>query len=341
MERDVASSSLPISKQARLLEVAARPPSKRSRSNSTLPESCSYCVHNSDTASSTWPPPSSSPLTATLPPPKHVRALASSNASTSANTVMGTAPNGGPRSDININNNSTTTTTTTIPELPDEVLVAVLRFVPSAATLWGLRAVCRRWRGIIDTQSSVWRDVSFKGLLLTRPVVISPVTITISSTSYIKPNPCKVLTLGPRRGASAVHMAAKAGNPWANFLSTCLFDAVPLKALTVAQPLANRLVTEKCADSAWIFETRERAPVDTNGWVVIHAARRGPQEFARGALVGMMRVSAPCTASGNGWRWKIEEKVKLSLPLRCAGYVGIWSLSRPLTEILIRALHTQ
>lgn len=342
-------ANLPVKKQARALDVQSRPPSKRWRSNSNTPESCAYCADASPSSSiSLSSAPSPSENAQQLVDLSDITTVASSTAA-DANTVVRTAANASPRWNNNNKNNNIFTISNgydsnknkkaATPELPDEVLVAVLRFVPSAATLWSLRAVCRRWRNIIDTRSSVWRDVSFKGLLLNRPVVISP--------SPSSNNTCntKVLTLGPRQGATAVHLAAGAGNEWASFLSMCLFDCVPLKALTVVQPVANSLVSD---NNYRRFETRERPNNNINnnnvecghGWVVIHAARRGPQEFPRGALVGMIRVGGT-VQNGNQWIWKIEETVKLVKPLRCAGYVGLWSLSRPLTEILVRALHTQ
>lgn len=169
--------------------------------------------------------------------------------------------------------------------------------------------------------------------------------------------PTKVLALGPRHGSSAVALAATAGNEWASFLLICLFGSVPLKALTVGQPLANSLVCDDGDGNRRRFETRERPPNqdniisssseqepsnnDKHGWVVIHAARRGPQDLPREALVGMMRVNGGVQNANNQWCWNIVEKVKLKHPLRCAGYVGLWSLSRHLTEILVRALYTQ
>lgn len=241
----------------------------------------------------------------------------------------------------------------TPPDLPDEVLVAVLRLVRSAGALWKLRGVCRRWRRVIDAHRDVWRTASFRGALLPRPVILrvcehptSPLAVAEHEYDCKRPGPGKdgggngtrtyTLELGARHGRGAVVAAAAAGNEWARFLEACLYNACPLKALTVVQPVASGLV-----HAARRFETREAPPSAAHGWVAVHAARRGPDDMPRGAVVGMVRVSESHQCPDGLWSWAIDRNIALKNPLRCAGYVGLWPLSAHLTEILVRALHTQ
>lgn len=237
---------------------------------------------------------------------------------------------------------STTSTAATRLDLPDEVLVTVLRFVRCAASLWRLRAVSRRWRRVIDGHDIVWRSASFRGAQFARPVRLSLVSGCKSR---------RALTLGARRGRAIVTKAAAAGNEWACFLAATLFHAHPLHALTVAQPVASVLVR-----SARRFETRESPPWRGDGvpgaWVAVHAARRvapglSPAQIAvlpRGAIVGLVHVRS-ATACGSEvaplWAWHIDRNIALRKPLRCAGYVGVWTLSTHLTEFCVRALHMQ
>ena len=306
----------------------ARPPAKRCRSSTcaAVSPSYSFCTTTVDcTAPSLtsvnvsrfdFPPTVTTDVNKLPPPPRSCNIppdLSLSTVTTPNNDVCDTAMT------TEMNMTTTTATITCTPELPDEVLVSVLRFVRHAGVLWRLRWVCRRWRRVIDTNCSVWKDASFKGMLFTRPVVLAQKS---------------KLALGPRVGRAAIQHAAKFGNEWAIFLNRCLFqrDTAQLQALTIAQPVASSLVS-----GTESFDTRESAP---NGWVVVHAARRGPADLPRGALVGMVRVDGGHQVDGN-WRWHIDRHIRLAKPLRCAGYVGLWPLSTHLTELLIRGLHIQ
>lgn len=247
--------------------------------------------------------------------------------------------------------NAVVSTTAVRLDLPDEVLVSVLRFVQCAASLWRLRGVCRRWRRVIDSHDAVWRSASFRGAQFARPVRLARSTGPPDGKVAHR----TALALGTRSGRAAVLKAAGAGNEWARFLRSVLFRGCPLYAVTVAQPVASALVR-----SARRFETRETPPWQRNGnniadggaWVAVHAARRvaaglSPAQMAalpRGAVVGLVHVCG-ATACGSDaaplWAWHIDRNVSLRKPLRCAGYVGVWTLSAHLTEFFVRALHMQ
>ena len=305
-----------------------RPPAKRCRGNATPP--CSYCTLVPEYCDSVVASPVNLPPTIrNKSPVLHEKQAIPPDLTPSTVTTPSNHPEEDKDDDVPILDltpstratmlETTTPTSTPTPELPDEVLVAVLRFVRNAGVLWRLRSVCRRWCQVIDAHSSVWKDATFKGLQFTRRVVVRPKS---------------KLGLGPRLGRAAIGHAARCGNEWAGFLQQCLFErgGAPLQALTVAQPAASRLVR-----GARSFDTREPPPA---GWAVVHAARRGPADLPRGALVGVVRVRA-ATRLHAAWRWHLDRHVPLSKPLRCAGYVGLWPLSAHLTELLIRGLHSQ
>lgn len=276
-------------------------------------------------------------------------------------------------------------------ELPDEVLVSVLRFVRSASGLARLRAVCKRWRSVIDANPAVWRSASFRGAQFSRPVM--------TDNDKIRKGGKVALCLGERCGKSAVELAANAGNEWALFLKDVVFDGRPLRAITVVQPMASLLVSGERSLETRSFPPWGDSPCSGCGsacsarcacngmnchhqhrgrrgcWVAIHAARRPNAAAAehfplnayeisklpRGAVVGMVhvagakRLSANYSAmnigsdeggvmnstGGGNWTWCIDRAVSLQKPIRCAGFLGLWTLSQYLTEVLVRALHTQ
>lgn len=228
-------------------------------------------------------------------------------------------------------------------DLPDEVLVLVFRSVHSASSLARFRGVCRRWRGVIDATPLVWRAASFRGARFAAPVECAK--------DFPKESACSAqarrmrLRLGERPGRRAVSLAAAAGNEWALFLRAAVFDAVPLRAVTVYQPTASGLVLGTVNAL-----TLPHPPAGAGGWVAVHAARALPAADAgalpRGALVGLVRVrKATCVDSAGAgrpeWAWEIDRHVKLVKPMRCAGFHGLWTLSGCMMELFVRALHMQ
>lgn len=228
-------------------------------------------------------------------------------------------------------------------DVPDEVLVQVLRCVRSASALARLRAVCKRWCRVIDATPAVWRAVSFKRVDLSRGVV----------------SRAGELALGERRGRAAVALAAVAGNEWARFLKSVLFDACVLSAVSAPQPVASLLVAGRRRTV-----TREFPPcaAATRGgvWVAVHAARASgaatggiygadadgsadctSAALPRGALVGMVHVRDARRTSSTSWMWNFDRAVTLRRPIRCAGSIGLWGLSPFLTEMLVYSMHTQ
>ena len=228
-------------------------------------------------------------------------------------------------------------------QLPDEVLVSIFRFIPSASNLASLRAVCRHWCYVIDHTPQVWRTVSFKHARFSKPVLRFGTR----------------LFLGPRSGRRAITMAARSGNEWARFVKTTLFDCNTLRAVTTPQPMASQLVTGHSAMHVrpyppWLGH---RPPCHDGVWVAIHASRRNPTidptprcqaslPLPRGAMVGIVHVShAICTKPegerGANWVWNIDRAVPLKRPIRCAGFVGLWSISAFLTDLLVNAMQNQ
>lgn len=160
----------------------------------------------------------------------------------------------------NHNHNMTNNHTRRKIELPDEVLVAVFSFVRRASSLAQLRAVCKQWCTVIDTTPAVWRRVSFRNAIFGRCVETN----------------CDRLILGKRAGARAVTLAARAGNEWACFLHSVLFQSRALCAVTTPQPVASMLVRGERAVHERAFppwQDREQ-PKKGGTWVAIHAARR-------------------------------------------------------------------
>jgi hypothetical protein len=162
------------------------------------------------------------------------------------------------------------------------------------------------------------------------------------------------LALGPRLGYSLVCRAAAAGNEWAAFLRDTLFDRLVLRAVTLTADLAAALVGGEVAalrPPASISYVTSLTPArvttlaDTRnarhpappapGWMAVHAARvRGRS----GALMGIVYVRK---RRDSDLKWRVTRAVSLDRPISCAGYIGLWTMSDCLTEILIRALHCQ
>lgn len=257
-----------------------------------------------------------------------------------------------------------------LPQLPDEVVVSILRFIPLATTLARLRAVCTQWQRVIDTTPPVWRHVSFRRAMFTSRV----------ARTTIAPY---ALYVGPPSGQAAVELAARSGNEWARFLHAVVFRGEGLRAFTAGQPLASMLVAGDVAVCERGFPPA-RVTSETEGecnvrdaWVAVHAARRSLREgedvamavgrddaggrgvvgttrgdvanWPRGAIVGLIHVSDAVHADGaradggNGgkWIWRIDRAVSLNKPIRCAGFMGLWKTSRMLTELLVAAMHQQ
>lgn len=239
-----------------------------------------------------------------------------------------------------------------IPSLPDEVLNCILRFIPTATGLAKLRLVCRQWRDLIDTTPSIWRSASFRHTRFGRRV---------ESQNGI-------LTLGDVCGRRVIEIAAKSGNEWGRFLHRTLLETGNLQAFTVPQPLATLLVAGKIARTERAYPPwgHRKQPNSNNAdiWLAVHAARRGPvampADFAggstcrmedgrvwpRGAVVGLIHVVKAYMLSKDGhenfrWIWHIDRAVGIRRPLRCAGFMGVWSMSTILTELIVSAVHNQ
>lgn len=132
------------------------------------------------------------------------------------------------------------------PALPDEVLVCIFQFIPTATGLARLRLVCSQWRQVIDETPVVWRWVSFRKTCFTRRVISHPYS--------------KQLGLGPIPGARAISIAARSGNEWARFLFSALFSpSYSLHAFTAPQPLASLLVLGRIARTECAFPPRTSA----------------------------------------------------------------------------------
>lgn len=243
------------------------------------------------------------------------------------------------------------------PDLPDEVLVSIFRFVDHASRLANLRTVCQQWRRVIDDSPTVWRAVSFKNARFIADVVCTGTH----------------LTLGPRPGRAAVSLAARSGNEWARFLKRVLFERKPLSAVTMPQPAATRLVSAKVAlyerpFAPWAPDSLAHVAHPDGVWVAVHAARRSadhsddenaadvhapllqnshlnnmlPLPLPTGAMVGMVHVrEAFQNPNSAAWVWRIDRAVSLRRPVRCAGFVGLWNVSGFLTDLLVNAMHSQ
>jgi F-box-like len=162
------------------------------------------------------------------------------------------------------------------------------------------------------------------------------------------------LALGPRPGYSQLCRAAAAGNEWAAFLRETLFEQCKLRALTLSaelatalvcggvaalRPPANVLCTSSVSAACLTFmadgRSAPQAAPCAPGWIAVHAARaRG----RGGALLGIVFVQK---RSESDMKWRVTRAVSLERPIWCAGYVGLWTMTDYLTELLIRALHTQ
>lgn len=243
---------------------------------------------------------------------------------------------------------------TGVPSLPDEVLVSIFRFVPTAEALARLRTVCVQWCQVIDGTSSVWRGASFRGAAFSRRVQLHA--------------PSRQLQLGPVPGTKAVSIAARSGNEWAQFLYNTLFGFQVLHAITVPQPLASLFVDGRIARAERAFppyscqQAGMRRTSDI--WIAVHAARDGTtvlplplvdvaacrveigDDWPRGAVVGVIHVTHAVRIPGeytarDRWMWYIDRAVSLKKPLRCAGFLGVWPVSNVLTDLLIHSLHNQ
>lgn len=71
-------------------------------------------------------------------------------------------------------------------------------------------------------------------------------------------------------------------------------------------------------------------------------------ELPRGAMVGIIHVRDAFRANEVGgassapkWIWQIDRAVSLKKPIRCAGFLGLWSISSFLTDLLVNAMHSQ
>lgn len=155
------------------------------------------------------------------------------------------------------------------------------------------------------------------------------------------------LELGRRVGRKAVSIAARAGNEWASFVKLALFDGHCLRAVTKGQPIASRLVggdlsVLKSSFPPWPLGARaELGPLGR--WVGVHAARSDmcDPDLPKGAVVGIVHVRHAVRVANDAWVWTIDRAVQLKRPIRCAGFVGLWSFSPFLTDLLVHAMHTQ
>lgn len=250
------------------------------------------------------------------------------------------------------------------PQLPDEVLVSIFRFIPTAGTLARLRSVCRQWCRIIDTTPHVWRNTSFRHATFAQRVEQSTTT--------------SELMLGMTPGSRAVTIAARSGNEWALFLHRVMFQFDTLHAFTAQQPLASFLVSGRIARTErayppWamalggVDDQRVGRVHEAGGWIAVHAARHVSAnvtmpndlvvdgvdcrsdikgDWPRGALVGLVHVAHAVRAASQAgrrpqWVWQIDRAVSLKKPLHCAGFIGLWSVSRFLTDLLINTMHSQ
>lgn len=94
-------------------------------------------------------------------------------------------------------------------------------------------------------------------------------------------------------------------------------------------------------------------PLPANGSVQGMSARAvsGGIDLAKlpfGAMVGMIHVRDAFQTTGPDnptsapkWIWKIDRAVRLKKPIRCAGFVGMWSISGFLTDLIVNAMHKQ
>lgn len=238
------------------------------------------------------------------------------------------------------------------PSLPDEVLTSILRFIPTANGLAKLRLVCRQWCNLIDTTPLIWRGASFRHTRFGR---------------CVKSVDGK-LTLGDMCGRRVLEIAAKSGNEWGRFLHRTLLETGNLKAFTVPQPLATLLTAGKIARTERTYPPwGNMKPQNSNSddlWLAVHAARGGSdmmptnatdgstcraedmREWPRGAVVGLIHVVKTCMLSKGGhenfrWIWHIDRAVGIRRPLRCAGFLGVWTMSTVLTELIISAVQSQ
>lgn len=251
------------------------------------------------------------------------------------------------------------------PALPDEVLVSIFRFVPTAGALARLRGVCRQWCRIIDSTPHVWRHTSFRHASFSRRV----------ERAHDVKSATPRLRLGCTPGARAVAIAARAGNEWARFLHRVMFCFDTLHAFTAEQPLASLLVSGRVARTerayppwaTWRGDLDFGDVIEAGGWIAVHAARHAPgnvpvqqevvvegvtcrmdkgEDWPCGALVGLIHVVRAVRLGGGAgqhprYLWQIDRAVSLKKPLYCAGFVGLWSMSRILTDLLIDAMHRQ
>lgn len=240
----------------------------------------------------------------------------------------------------------------TMPSLPDEVLTSILRFIPTANELARLRLVCRQWCKLIDSTPLIWRGASFRHARFGRRVESQNGS----------------LALGEICGKRVLQIAAKSGNEWGCFLHQTLLETGNLRAFTVPQPLATLLVAGKIARCVRAYPPRGNGKLynsDKEGaWLAVHAARRGSvampigvtdrsvcrmddgQAWPRGAVVGLIHVVKAYLLPKNGhenlrWVWHIDRAVGIRRPLKCAGFVGVWTMSTILTELVILAVHSQ
>jgi hypothetical protein len=185
------------------------------------------------------------------------------------------------------------------------------------------------------------------------------------------PYPFQSLALGPRPGLVPLSRAASAGNEWAAFLIDTFFKNRSLYAISLPhslacalasgrlhtlrppllsqnQPNTSRTITSALAASVvaavaaninLASSTRKTpAPAPPNtGWLAVHSAR-AQERRKGGALVGVVRVVGTGLRDG---RWTVLRAVLLDRPIRCGGYGGMWEMSECLTDLLVRALHSQ
>lgn len=238
------------------------------------------------------------------------------------------------------------------PSLPDEVLTSILRFIPTANGLAKLRLVCRQWCNLIDTTPLIWRGASFRHTRFGR---------------CVKSVDGK-LTLGDICGRRVLEIAAKSGNEWGRFLHRTLLETGNLKAFTAPQPLATLLTAGKIARTERAYppwgNTKPQNSNSDDLWLAVHAARRGSdvvptnatdgstcrsedmRAWPRGAVVGLIHVVYTCMLPKDGhenfrWIWHIDRAVGIKRPLRCAGFLGVWTMSTVLTELIISAVQSQ